>query len=180
MFSYEFCEISQKIFLQNTSGRLLLMYSIITLKNTDVWKRWFLRETENERTLLLASFTRNFLNVELVFVLTQDNAFSRRFHFKANRKSIFSSKKRDFQNSPPFKRSVCFYVTIAGNFEYFQYFKVGLLPSKKKCFIYFNEDSLNIMKNVFYFILKALFVFKIFKFLSWPFGHAEKAVWLER
>ena len=30
------------------------------------------------------------------------------------------------------------------------------------------------MKNVFYFILKALFVLKIFKFLSWLFGHIEK------
>ena len=29
-------------------------------------------------------------------------------------------------------------------------------------------------KNVFHFILKTLFVFKIFKFLSWPFGHVKK------
>ena len=36
------------------------------------------------------------------------------------------------------------------------------------------------MKNAFYFILKALFVLKIFKFLSWLFGHAEKTAWLER
>ena len=35
------------------------------------------------------------------------------------------------------------------------------------------------MKNVFHFILKALFVLKIFKFLSWLFGHAEKTTWLE-
>ena len=34
-------------------------------------------------------------------------------------------------------------------------------------------------KNAFYFILKALFVLKIFKFLSWFFGHLEKATWLE-
>ena len=30
------------------------------------------------------------------------------------------------------------------------------------------------MKNAFYFILKALFVLKIFQFLSRPFGHVEK------
>ena len=30
------------------------------------------------------------------------------------------------------------------------------------------------MKNAFYFILKALFVLKIFKRLSWLFGRAEK------
>ena len=28
----------------------------------------------------------------------------------------------DFQNSPPFERLACFYVTITGNFERFQYF----------------------------------------------------------
>ena len=30
------------------------------------------------------------------------------------------------------------------------------------------------MKNAFYFTLKALFVLKIFKFLSWLFDHVEK------
>ena len=30
------------------------------------------------------------------------------------------------------------------------------------------------MKNVFYFILKALFISKIFNFLSWIFGQVEK------
>ena len=37
-------------------------------------------------------------------------------------------------------------------------------PTKKICF----------MKNVFCFILKALFVLKLFEFLSWLFGHAKK------
>ena len=37
-----------------------------------------------------ARFTAKF---ELVFVLTQENPFSLRFHFKANRNSIGSSKK---------------------------------------------------------------------------------------
>ena len=39
-------------------------------------------------------------------------------------------------------------------------------PSKKVCFICFYERPLKIMKNAFYYILKALFVLKIFKFLS--------------
>ena len=30
------------------------------------------------------------------------------------------------------------------------------------------------MKNAFYFVLKTLFVLKIFKFLSWFAGHVEK------
>ena len=33
---------------------------------------------------------------------------------------------------------------------------------------------LKMMKNAFYFTLKALFVLKIFKFLSWLFGHVAK------
>ena len=46
-------------------------------------------------------------------------------------------------------------------------FKVGLSLSKKILFICFGESPLKMMKNVFYFILKALFVLKIF-------GHVEK------
>ena len=36
------------------------------------------------------------------------------------------------------------------------------------------ESPLKRMKNAFYFTLKPLFVFKIFRFLSWLFGHVEK------
>ena len=43
--------------------------------------------------------------------------------------------------------------------------KVELSPSKKNRLICFNESPLKMMKNAFYFILKALFVLKIFKFL---------------
>ena len=35
------------------------------------------------------------------------------------------------------------------------------------------------MQNAFLFILKALFVAKIFKCLSWLFGNVEETVWLE-
>ena len=45
---------------------------------------------------------------------------------------------------------------------------------KKFLFISFNESTLKIIKNIFYFILKALFVLKIFRFLSWHFGHIEE------
>ena len=44
----------------------------------------------------------------------------------------------------------------------------------KKRVIYFIETPLKMLKNAFYFTLKALFVLKIFKFLSWLFGHVEK------
>ena len=43
--------------------------------------------------------------------------------------------------------------------------RVRLSPSKKK-FICFNDSPSKMMKNVFYFILKALFILEIFKFLS--------------
>ena len=35
------------------------------------------------------------------------------------------------------------------------------------------------MKNAFYFILKALFVLKVDKFLLGLFGRVEKAAWLD-
>ena len=35
------------------------------------------------------------------------------------------------------------------------------------------------MKNAFYFILKALFVLKIFKFLSWLFASVEETTWFK-
>ena len=59
-------------------------------------------------------------------------------------------------------------------------FKVGLPPSKKDCVIYLIEYPLKIMKYASYFILKALFVLKIFTFLSQLFGHVGKTAWLER
>ena len=40
--------------------------------------------------------------------------------------------------------------------------------------------ALKIMKNAFYFTLKALFVLKIFKILSRLFVHVEKTAGLER
>ena len=57
--------------------------------------------------------------------------------------------------------------------------KVGLSPSKYLCYLLHWKPFKNDEK-CFYFILEALFVLKIFKFLSWPFGHADKTAWSER
>ena len=57
--------------------------------------------------------------------------------------------------------------------------KVGLSPSKKVFFVCFNDSPSKIMKNAFYFIIKALFVL-IFNFFPWLFEHEEKTAWLER
>ena len=54
------------------------------------------------------------------------------------------------------------------------------LPRKEIYIICFIESPLKVTKNAFYFILKALFVLKIFKFLSWLFGHVGKTALLER
>ena len=53
-------------------------------------------------------------------------------------------------------------------------FKVRLSPSEKSCVICLIESPLKMMKNAFYFILKALFVLKMFKFLSRLFDHVGK------
>ena len=58
--------------------------------------------------------------------------------------------------------------------------EVGHSPSKTNCAICFMESPFKMMKNAFYFILKALFALKRFKFLSWLFGHVGKMAWLER
>ena len=60
------------------------------------------------------------------------------------------------------------------------WFKFGLSPSKNNCVICLIENPLKMMKNVFYFILKALFVLKISKFLPRLFGHVGKTAWFER
>ena len=54
----------------------------------------------------------------------------------------------------------------------------GALEGLRQFFI--TESPLKMMKNAFYFTLKALFVLKVFKFLSLLFGHVEKTVRLER
>ena len=47
-------------------------------------------------------------------------------------------------------------------------------PSKKIVYICFSKSLFKTMKNAFYFIVKALFVFERFTCLSWPFGYEEK------
>ena len=50
--------------------------------------------------------------------------------------------------------------------------------AKKNCYLI--ERPLKMIKNAFYFILKVLFVFKIFKFMSQHSGHVGKTACLER
>ena len=77
-------------------------------------------DSKNEGLLLYASFAAKF---EFIFVLTLENAFFRGFILKPTERALVLLKTgtRNFQNSPPFERSACFYVTISGNFEHFQH-----------------------------------------------------------
>ena len=50
----------------------------------------------------------------------------------------------------------------------------GALSSLKQ--VLATESPLQMMKNAFYFILKAVLVLEIFKFLSWIFGNIEKGL----
>ena len=59
------------------------------------------------------------------------------------------------------------------------FIKVGLSLSKKICVICLIESPVKMLKNA-YFILKAFFVLKVFKFLSRPFGHVGKRAWFEK
>ena len=104
------------------------------LMSTDVWTRWFINPWSNRQKMDGCSFQQR-LRQNLAFVLTQENTLSSRFHFKVKRKSIGSSKNGTsaFQNSPPFGRSACFYVTTTGNFERFQYLARGDEPSTLTC-----------------------------------------------
>ena len=54
------------------------------------------------------------------------------------------------------------------------YLKSDPYLPKNICVICINESPSKMMKNAFYFILKALLVLKIFMFLSRLFGHLGK------
>ena len=56
--------------------------------------------------------------------------------------------------------------------------KVGLTLFKNFGLISFNESSQQVMKNVFQFILKALFVIETFKFLPRLFCSCRKTAWI--
>lgn len=54
--------------------------------------------------------------------------------------------------------------------------KVGLSSSQKRVFICFNEGTIKLMKNTFFFRPKVLFILDVFTFLSWVLGYVEKSL----
>ena len=79
-----------------------------------------------------------------------------------------------------FLKTVAMIVRIKQDDNCSEFLKSDSHLPKKIYFICFNDSPSKVMKNAFYFILKALFVFKILKLLSWLFEHVEKTAWLER
>ena len=59
-------------------------------------------------------------------------------------------------------------------------FKDGLSPCKKNLHYLLHWKPFKNDGKCFSFHSKAIFVLKIFKFLSWLFGHVRKTAWLER
>ena len=73
------------------------------------------------------------------------------------------------------------FFTGSFSFYYSHYFRLksdSQLP--KKSFYCINESALKMMKNAFYFVIKALFVLKIITSLSWFFGQVGKTTWLDK
>ena len=71
-----------------------------------------------------------------------------------------------------------FFLSWYPSFRFSSFLLKGALESLRPFLM--TESPLKMMKNAFYFTLKALFVFKIFKFLLWLFGHVQKTARLER
>ena len=73
---------------------------------------------------MVASFSNFYGKLELVFVLSFEHAFLRVFILKPTQRVqvLLKNGTRDFQKSPPFERSACFYLTISESFKHFQYF----------------------------------------------------------
>ena len=78
-----------------------------------------------------------------------------------------------------FTETRCLIGTVLWNIEFNNETSSRTLTLRKKI-ICFNGSSSKVMKHAFYFILKALFILKIFKFLSWIFGRVGKTACLER
>ena len=86
--------------------------------------------------------------------------------------------------------SLNLFVKMIWKVSFFQIFAKG--SYEKACFVWIVNTTLRINKfglcwkhfkmekNGFYFTLKALFVLKEFKFLSWLFGHVEKNILIRK
>ena len=98
-----------------TASHLLDVFTQYTQFNYTVLYSWCLNKViyRVDRKIMAASLNMFYGKMWDCFVLTQENAFSWRFCFKANRKILWYPLKTvlGIFKTPPFKRSACFYVT---------------------------------------------------------------------
>ena len=83
---------------------------------------------------MIAPFRKFYGKISVFFLFYHwKTLFCRGFVSKPTERAEVRLKNgtRNFQNSPPFARSTCFYLTISGNFERFQYFnfEIGFLEN---------------------------------------------------
>ena len=100
--------------------------------------------------------------VTLIVTVIYSNAFGLRFKF-----SIRSGFKKKTHNNFKSENE-----THSLNFN-------SISHRPKKLFSLLQWKPFKNDQKLFLFNLKALFILKIFEFLSWFFGHGEKMVWLE-
>ena len=94
---------------------------------------------------------------------------------------LLSANPAFYQVNHYFKITVIVFIYLINFVRMFtlKVLRFGLSPFQKNCVLCVIESPLKRIKNAFYFILKALFILKIFEFLSRLFGHLEKTAWLE-
>ena len=90
-------------------------------------------DSKNEWLLLPASFMAKF---ELAFVLTLEKVFLRGLILTPTERAsvLLKNSTRDFQDSPPFERSACFYMTITQNLNVFNTLTLKQIFWKAKTF----------------------------------------------
>ena len=112
------CLAASDLFHIFTQSIIYVLYIVLPYIKEYICLKNVIHQTDskNECLLFSASLMTKF---GLAFVLMLENAFLRGFILKPTEGAQILLKRvtRYFQNSPPLKRSACFYVTISDNFE---------------------------------------------------------------
>ena len=119
VFSKNGCFAASDLFHILTKSIKLYTFHSQVLKSTDVWKMWFIKYTVKMND---CSF-QQFLRQNLGSFLSK--------HWKT---VLLKNGTRDFQNSSPFDRLACFYVTFSGNFKRFKALTLQQIFWKTKTF----------------------------------------------
>ena len=140
---------------------------------------WFFSKTQKFSHLVFCSkyfFTSLSFNEPLIFSITFADV-PPRFKFMSHIKFLSALRKKLLykrsRTTSPFDLLYMSLLSLLLIILFWPLESNSHLPDKI-IHICFKESPLKMMKNAFYFISKALFILKIFNFLSWLFGHVEK------